>query len=107
MNYADNLGSTAPVASYPGDVSFYGLFDMGGNVHEWTADWYAADYYSASPTTAPTGPAAGSLRVGRGASWKVGVPLEALTATVRLALTSATSDNTIGFRCARSGTTGQ
>ncbi|MFA6107956.1 MAG: SUMF1/EgtB/PvdO family nonheme iron enzyme [Candidatus Latescibacterota bacterium] len=102
MNYAGNVGSTTPVGSYPEDVSFYGLLDMGGNVHEWTADWYAADYYATGPTTAPTGPTAGTLRVGRGASWRIGVPLEALTATVRLALTPATSDNTIGFRCARS-----
>ncbi|MBK9131759.1 MAG: SUMF1/EgtB/PvdO family nonheme iron enzyme [Gammaproteobacteria bacterium] len=30
----------APVGSYPQDVSVYGVRDLGGNVSEWTADWY-------------------------------------------------------------------
>jgi formylglycine-generating enzyme required for sulfatase activity len=32
----------APVGSYAGDVSVYGVHDLGGNVSEWTADWYQA-----------------------------------------------------------------
>ncbi|PIQ96827.1 MAG: hypothetical protein COV67_07460 [Nitrospinae bacterium CG11_big_fil_rev_8_21_14_0_20_56_8] len=31
---------TAPVGSYPGDVSFYQVYDMAGNAMEWTRDWY-------------------------------------------------------------------
>jgi formylglycine-generating enzyme required for sulfatase activity len=30
----------APVGAYPQDKSFYGAYDMGGNVFEWVADWY-------------------------------------------------------------------
>lgn len=31
-----------PVGSYPQDVSVYGVFDLAGNVMEWTLDWYRA-----------------------------------------------------------------
>jgi len=33
-------GWTAPVGSYPGDVSPYGVYDMAGNVREWVDGWY-------------------------------------------------------------------
>jgi len=48
----------------------YGLFDICANVHEWCADWYAADYYAASPERNPGGPASGIRRSSRGGSWR-------------------------------------
>jgi formylglycine-generating enzyme required for sulfatase activity len=45
----------------------WGLYDMLGNVWQWTLDWFSA--YDSSPALDPTGPVTGSARVLRGDSW--------------------------------------
>ena len=47
----------------------WGLYDMHGNVREWTLDWWGASTGSTAAVTDPVGPAMGSECVNRGGSW--------------------------------------
>ena len=65
------VGDTTPVGSYPTGISPYGALDMAGNVWEWVADWYDANYYVTLGENAsnPRGPASGQYHVLRGGAW--------------------------------------
>jgi formylglycine-generating enzyme required for sulfatase activity len=96
----DCIGETTKVGSYEKGVSPYGAFDMAGNVWEWTADWYDAEYYSTSPTSNPTGPESGDFRVLRGGSWD-SVEVSVRTSS-RNRSDPSNAYNFLDFRCARS-----
>jgi len=60
---------TKRVGSYPPNP--WGLFDMHGNVWEWTNDWFSSEYYRESPAEDPQGPPSGTHHTLRGGSASV------------------------------------
>jgi serine/threonine-protein kinase len=97
VQYGSCPGDAITVGSLPAGASPYGALDMAGNVWEWVADWYDADYYKNSPTQNPTGPASGTTRVLRGGSWFSYERV--LRASLRLRSSPVGSNLNLGFRC--------
>jgi formylglycine-generating enzyme required for sulfatase activity len=107
-NGNDEVGDTTPVGQYEAGKSPEGVYDLVGNVWEWTADWYqpypGSDYRS---------PKFGQVaKVLRGNSWaglghyppeiKEQVKAHYSRASFRMFLDPLTPLNDVGFRCARS-----
>ena len=77
----------------------YGLCDIGANVHEWCADWFAAEYYRASPQHNPQGPEQGQRRSSRGGSWRHQIKVSRCAARASIPPEFQYAD--YGFRIAR------
>ncbi len=86
----------APVGSFPGGASPYGLLDMAGNAAEWVSDWFDDGYYASSPPRNPTGPAAGDRKVVRSAMANFGGGPEKCCTVARYAWEPRYE---YGFRC--------
>jgi sulfatase modifying factor 1 len=98
---ADGYPTTAPVGSFPKNVSPYGAYDMAGNAWEWTADYWGPRYYRRSAKKDPTGPETGVKRVMRGGSWLYDVPFF-VNAFNRSPGRPWVRKSAVGFRCAKS-----
>jgi len=96
-DYNDGYRGTAPVGSFPAWPN--GYHDLGGNVAEWTNDFYAVYPGVAEQlVTDPVGPASGEHYVVRGSSWRQGSIAE-----LRLSFRdySRVARPDLGFRIAR------
>lgn len=95
--YTDGFVDAAPVGSFPAEPS--GLFDLTGNVAEWTHD-----FYSLTPPPSgvveidPLGPEYGDAHTIKGSSWRSASRSE-LRAAYRDGMMSARDD--VGFRVGR------
>ena len=87
------------VDKYENAVSPYGVFNMAGNVAEWTADWYDPYYYRYGPNRNPKGPDHGSHKAFRGGGWVDSTP--SVRPAQRNGADPKTRMNWLGFRCAR------
>jgi formylglycine-generating enzyme len=94
----DGFLTTAPVKTYR--PNGYGLWQTVGNVWEWCADRFAADWYARSPEQDPTGPEEGDARVMRGGSYLCHDSYcNRYRVAARTSNTPESSSGNLGFRC--------
>lgn len=97
VNYGKKYKSTLKVGSFP--PNGYGLYDISGNVWEWTSDNYGDDYYSTAAGSNPKGPLTGRFKVIRGGSWHSGAMC--VQTYYRNGLSASWIDFGVGFRCVK------
>tara|TARA_B110000438_G_C15724933_1_gene611562 strand:+ start:226 stop:1248 length:1023 start_codon:yes stop_codon:yes gene_type:complete len=109
---------TDSVDAHDDGVSYYGVYNMAGNVFEWVQDWYSSNYYSTDETRNPIGPKSQGgnnietinaknepelkKKVIRGGSWFA--PAQSITTTHRFWNNPINNSYGVGlgFRCAQS-----
>ena len=109
---------TDSVDAHPDGISYYGAYNMAGNVFEWVQDWYSSNYYSTDETRNPIGPQLQKIKnvevinnkpesdlkkkVIRGGSWFA--PAQSITTTHRFWNDPLNNSYGVGlgFRCAQS-----
>ena len=95
--YNDGHWGPAPVRSFPPNA--FGLYDMAGNVSEWTQDCWHDNYVRAPRSSAAWVNPGCELRVVRGGSW--GSDPDQVRSAFRVAAASTMRSARVGFRVAR------
>ncbi len=99
-------GDTTPVGAFPQGRSPYGLYDMSGNVWEWTASWYQPH----PGNTHPSESYGEKYKVLKGGSWwdcsfyKCGISAPVFN---RAFFLRSTRNKNFGFRCAADAGSGR
>ena len=96
----DGYAGTASVKSFP--PNGYGLYEVSGNVWEWTQDWFSTNYPLLRIKDNPQGPGSGQAKVIRGGSY---LCHKSYCNRYRLAARSGntpdSSTGNMGFRCVK------
>lgn len=99
--YQEGIKNTTMVNRYPQGKSPYGLYDMAGNLFQWTSDWFQP--YPGNKTPHPN--FGETLKVLRGGSfydcsnYRCGISFQTFN---RISLLPQTRAISAGFRCAKS-----
>ena len=104
--WEDGYAETAPVGSFPRDVSPYGVYDMSGNVSEWTSVWadVSRNYWRNVPEENPQGPNVGYQKVTEGGSYisadtPSGAPTSKRLSDISRGFSIEDYHDQVGFRC--------
>ncbi len=100
QRFDDGFARTAPASAFPDGQSWCGALGMGGNVSEWTEDWFGS--YSPETSTNPAGPSSGDQKMIKGCSWFY--PPAYCRGSLRASAPQTTRFDYLGFRCATPST---
>ncbi len=87
-----------PVMAFPEDASPYGVFDLAGNVEEWTKDWFDTKYFRSIADRTTDNPTGASTR-SRSAQLVVKGGSKTFSVSCRQGVLAEKRLSHLGFRC--------